>query len=278
MSPDAVRFAELVEQYDGFLFDAYGVLVDTSGVLPGAAAGLAAVRAAGKPLLVVTNDASRLPATAAARFARVGLPIAADEVVSSGQLLPAYVAARGLAGATAMVLGNDDARAYVTLAGLAVREPGDHRAVEVLVASDDAGFELLDGINAALTACVRALDEGRRIELVCPNPDLIYPRGGGTLGFTAGALALMLEAGIRRRHPDAAGFVHLGKPHPALFELARARLPGVGRLLMIGDQLETDIAGAHAAGLDAALVTGVSRWRAGATDHVAPRWLLDDLA
>jgi len=147
------------------------------------------------------------------------------------------------------------------------------------VASDDAGFELLDGINAALTACVRALDEGRRVEMVCPNPDLIYPRGGGTLGFTAGALALMLEAGIRRRHPEAPGFVRLGKPEPALFELARSRLPGHGRLLMIGDQLETDIAGAHAAGLEAALVTGVSRWTDGAAAaHAPPRWLLDDLS
>lgn len=277
MLPEVVRFAELVDRYDGFLFDAYGVLVDSAGSCPGAAAAIAAVRAAGKSLRVVTNDASRLPASAAARFGRVGLPITADEVVSSGMLLGGYVAARGLAGATAMVLGNDDARAYVSAAGLAVREPGDHRRVDVLVVSDDAGFELLDGINAALTACVRALDEGRPIAMVCPNPDLVYPRGGGALGFTAGALALMLEAGIRRRHPEAAGFTHLGKPQPDLLELARTQLPAASRLLMIGDQLETDIAAARAAGVDAALVTGVSRWRDGVPAAAAPRWLLDGL-
>lgn len=279
MQPCPTRFAELVEQYDGFLFDAYGVLVDSGGVLAGAVEALALVRAAGKPLQVVTNDASRLPATAAARFVGVGLAIDAAEVVSSGQLLPAYVEERGLAGATAMVLGNDDARAYVTLAGLSVLEPGDHRAADVLVVSDDAGFELLDGINAALTACVRALDEGRAVAMVCPNPDLIYPRGGGALGFTAGALALMLEAGIRRRHPEAEGFTRLGKPHPALFGLARARMPHGARLLMIGDQLETDIAGARELGIDAALVTGVSRWRDGAVSpEAAPHWLLESLA
>ncbi|MBE7454137.1 MAG: HAD-IA family hydrolase [Kofleriaceae bacterium] len=46
--------------------------------------------------------------------------------------------------------------------------------------------------------------------------------------------------------------VYLGKPAPALFELARAGVGGDARLVMVGDQLETDIAGARAAGLDAA--------------------------
>ena len=63
---------------------------------------------------------------------------------------------------------------------------------------------------------------------------------------------------------------------PGLFELARARMPGATRLLMIGDQLETDIAGARAAGIDAALITGVSRWREDA--EPAPRYVLTSLA
>ena len=105
MPPTAARFAALLPRYDGFLFDAYGVLVDASGPTAGAAPAIAAVRAAGKPLAVVTNDASRLPATAAARFARVGLPIAADEVVSSGQMLAPHVAAAGLAGASTAAVG-----------------------------------------------------------------------------------------------------------------------------------------------------------------------------
>jgi 4-nitrophenyl phosphatase len=279
MVPRATRFSELIDRYDGFLFDAYGVLVHGTGVCDGAAAALAAVRDAGKPLRVVTNDASRLPATAAARFARVDLAIDADEIVTSGQLLAGHVEAAGLAGARALVLGTADARAYAIAAGLDATVPeelGDGD-LDVIITADDAGFALLDGINRALSAGVRALDQGRRLALVCPNPDLVYPRGGGALGFTAGALALMIEAGLRRLHADAPRFAYLGKPAPALFELARAGLDGA-RLLMIGDQLETDIAGARAAGIDAALVTGVSRWRDGAVPAaLAPHWLLDGL-
>lgn len=284
MVPSPARFAELVDRYDAFLFDAYGVLVHAAGVCAGAADAIARVRAAGKPLRVVTNDASRLPPTAAARFTRVGLPIAEDEIVSSGQLLPAHVAAAGLAGARALVLGTDDARAYARLAGLADVTPdalvaGDGDGdIDAIVVGDDAGFALLEGLNAALTAAVRALDRGRPLALVCPNPDIVYPRGGDALGFTAGGLALLLEAGIRRRHPGAPGFAYLGKPAPAIFELARATLPAGARPLMIGDQLETDVAGAGGAGIDCALVTGISRWREGDGGAHVPRWLLDDLS
>lgn len=280
MVPSPARFAELVDQYDAFLFDAYGVLVDAGGVCTGAHAALAAVRAAGKPLRVVTNDASRLPPNAAARFARVGLPITADEIVTSGQLIAGHVATHGLAGARALVLGSDDARSYARDAGLVAIAPAElgRADIDAVLVCDDAGFALLEGINAALTAAVHAIERGRPLALVCPNPDIIYPRGGGALGFTAGGLALMIEAGVRRRHPDAHGFAYLGKPAPAIFALAHATLPAGARALMIGDQLETDIAGARAAGLDAALITGISRWRGDDGAVHIPHWLLEDLA
>jgi ribonucleotide monophosphatase NagD (HAD superfamily) len=184
--PTPARFAALVDRYDGFLFDAYGVLVDAGGP-PGAAAALAALTAAGKPFAVVTNDASRLPTTAAARFARVGLPIAAEQVVSSGLMLGPAVAAAGLAGARAIVLGTADARAYAADAGLEVVATADDAAIDALVICDDAGFDFLAGMNAALTACVRALDGGRPLGLIVANPDLVFPRGGG-------------RAGLHRRH------------------------------------------------------------------------------
>lgn len=278
MVPQPASFFALIDRYDGFLFDAYGVLVDASGALPGAAAAIAAVRAAGKPLAVVTNDASRLPETAAARFARVGLPIGADEVVSAGAMLAPHVAARGLAGARAIVLGTADAAAYARQAGLTVVAATDDAAIDALVICDDAGFDFLPGMNAALTACVRACDAGRPPALVVANPDLVFPRGGGALGFTAGTMAAMIEAVLARRYPAPLRFTALGKPEPAIFAEACRRL-GCARALMLGDQLETDVAGARAAGLDAALVEGVSVWRDGAAPaDRAPRWLIAGLA
>jgi ribonucleotide monophosphatase NagD (HAD superfamily) len=148
--------------------------------------------------------------------------------------------------------------------------------IDAVAICDDAGTPFLDGIELTFSAIVRAIDAGRRPALVVPNPDLVYPKGDREYGFTAGAMALLIEAALARRFPhDTLVFDRLGKPEPHLFREG-ARRTGTSRVVMIGDQLETDIAGALAAGFDAALVAGVSRW----TDRgsIAPTFLLADLA
>jgi ribonucleotide monophosphatase NagD (HAD superfamily) len=96
--------------------------------------------------------------------------------------------------------------------------------------------------------------------LILPNPDLIYPRGERSFGIAAGGVALLFEAALRRRYPDRDDlvFVRLGKPHPHLYEEALERC-GTRNVVMLGDQLETDICGANACGIDSVLVTtGIS--------------------
>jgi len=73
--PAPARFAELVERYAGFLFDAYGVLVDMAGPAPGAAAALAAVRAAGKPLLTPATARQMLRDTGSPQQDEPGRPV-----------------------------------------------------------------------------------------------------------------------------------------------------------------------------------------------------------
>ncbi|HUS64344.1 MAG TPA: HAD-IA family hydrolase [Kofleriaceae bacterium] len=268
----------LLDSYDGVLLDAYGVLNDAAAAMPGAAELMAELARRGMPHLVVTNDASRLPATVAARLRRFGVAVRDDAVLTSGMLLDGWFAARGLAGARCVVLGTDDSRTYVERAGGIVAPLDGSGDVDVIAVGDDDGFPFLEGINAALTSACRALDAGRRLALVLPNPDLIFPAGGGAFGFTSGAIALLLEAALERRYPERAlAFEKLGKPHTPLFEEAIARL-GTRRLLMVGDQLETDIAGARAAGLDAALlISGVSRRRADLAPELAPTFVVDRL-
>ena len=70
MDPTSTTVAALLERYDGLLIDAYGVLVDGRGLLPSAAALLAELGRRGTPFAIVTNDASRSPATYVARLAR----------------------------------------------------------------------------------------------------------------------------------------------------------------------------------------------------------------
>jgi HAD superfamily hydrolase (TIGR01450 family) len=276
-APEPTTIAELLQRYDGLLLDAYGVLVDDRGLLPGAAALLAELDRRGTPFAIVTNDASRLPATYAARFARHGIRLAPEQVVTSGSLLPGYFRDRGLAGARTCVLGTPDAFAYVRDGGgvPVALEPG--MAIDALAVCDDSGTPFVEGIALAFSAVVRAVDAGRRPALVLPNPDLIYPKADAEYGFTAGAMALLIETALGRRFPGhGLVFDRLGKPGPHLFTEARRRIGG--SVVMIGDQLETDIAGASAAGIDAALLAGVSRWSPASptppTSGIAPRYLL----
>ncbi len=279
--PAPTTISELLARYDGLLIDAYGVLVDAVSALPGATALIAELTRRGIAYAIVTNDASRSAATYVRRFASLGLTIPEGHIVTSGSLLPGYFRDRGLAGARTLVLGTDDSYAFVREGGgiPVALTPG--MEVDAVAICDDSGTPFLDGIELALSAIVRAVEAGRRPALVLPNPDLVYPKGGGELGFTAGAMALLVEAALERRFPGAGlVFDHLGKPERHLFragaDLVSRQLGRPARVAMIGDQLETDVAGARAAGLDVALLQGVSKWDARA--KIAPTYLLASLA
>ena len=273
-----ISIDDLVARYEGLLLDALGVLVAEGAALPGAVELVAHLNASGKPYLVVTNDASKLPETASARLRALGLDIGPERILGSGMLLASHFSAHGLVGKRVAVLGPPGSVRYVELAGgRPVSWDGDFDA---LVIGDESGFPFLEGVDTALSSLFRMLDQGRLVHLVVPNPDLVYPRAGGEFGIAAGSMALMFEAALALRYPGRAdlAFVRLGKPHAAIYAEALARL-GTRNAVMIGDQLETDIRGARAFGLDAALVEGgVSRYDAAATPpERQPTWLLGSL-
>lgn len=275
--PASITMADLIGRYEVILLDAYGVINDARGALPEGRALLDEIARQGKRFFVVTNDASRLPETCAARFRSFGLDIPSDQIITSGALLGRYFEERRLHGARCMVLGTEDSKEYVRAAGgevVPVRADDDCDAV---IVGDDSGYPFLETVEDALAVLRRHIDRGRPIQRILPNPDLIYPKGDGAFGFTSGAVVTLLESGLRRLFPHRRAedlvFTRLGKPHEPMFEEARRRA-GTDSLVMIGDQIETDIAGACTAGIDSALVTtGVSTWNEHDSD-VAPTYLL----
>lgn len=252
--------AQIVARYDAVLLDAYGVLNDHAGPAAGAAPFLRRLEQAGRTWGVVSNDASRLPARAAARYTGFGLPIAEDRIILSGAVLLPHFASAGLEGARCIVLGPPDSAAWVERAGGVVvgfDDPLlDPRAI---VVCDDEGYPFLPAVEASINAAIARLDAGQPLDLVLPNPDLVYPRGSNQLGLTAGSVAMIIEAALGTRYPAAPPrFAALGKPSRAIFDLARdaLRIGPDARVVMLGDQLGTDIAGANAAGIDSVLVAG----------------------
>jgi len=256
-----ISLAELIERHDVVLLDAYGVLMESAGALPGAAAAVAAIRAGGRELAVLTNDASRLPETTSARFGRMGLEVPAGAIVTSGSILARHFRERDLVGARCAVLGPEDSFEYVQRAGGHPVPLGWDP--DVIALCDEDGYEMLSTLDELISVLFRRVDAGDPPALVVPNPDRIYPKGNGEFGLTAGALAELVEAALAHRYPerDDLRFVRLGKPHRPIFDQVLEALDG-RRAVMVGDQLATDIRGARDAGLDTVLVgSGLTPWR-----------------
>jgi ribonucleotide monophosphatase NagD (HAD superfamily) len=84
-----ITVEQLIGRYAVLLLDAYGVLVSSAGALTGAADLIDRLNHDGKPYFVVTNDASKLPATAARRYRGFGLAIDEAGFITSGSSLHA---------------------------------------------------------------------------------------------------------------------------------------------------------------------------------------------
>lgn len=275
-----IEMEALISRYAVLLLDAYGVLVDDAGGLPGAAELIFELNRRQKPYYLLTNDASKLPSTASGRFLSYGLPIEPHRVITSGSLLAGYFKDHNLAGARCAVLGPEDCARYVAEAGGRVVPPAE--GFDAVVIGDESGYPFVETVDTVITELFRKIDHRETVHLVLPNPDLIYPKAGGGFGLASGSIAAMIEAALELRYPNCSWrrFDRLGKPYAAIFEEALKR-SGTMDMVMIGDQLETDIRGANAFGLDCALVgTGVTDLSSGdrPPPHLQPTYRLKSLA
>lgn len=253
------------DAYRSFLLDLDGVIYRGDEPVPEAAEAVAGLRDLGRRVVFLTNNSARTPGQVAAKLETAGVPAPPEDVVTSAQATAVVVEAAATdAGArTAYVVGERG-----------IREALEGRGIEVLDGDPaEAGFVVVGWDRRADYERLRTASVlvRRGARLVATNDDPSYPAPGGELWPGAGALLAAVETASGRRAEV------VGKPHRPLFDAAVARAGG-GPALVVGDRIETDIAGAGAAGLDAALVLSGAAARADVLDHDAvPRYLMDDL-
>ena len=235
--------ASLLERYDAFLFDLDGVLYRGDRPIPGAPDALAAIRAAGRGIAFMTNNSATPPDEVAGRLRGMGIPASAPEVATSAAPTARMLADRGCR--SAFVIGEAGIRLALTDARIEVRT-GDPAEVDAVVVGLDR--------TADYTALRRAsvlVDRGAAF--VGTNADASFPAADGMRWPGAGALI----AAIATTTGAVAEIV--GKPNAPLYLDALERAGGTVPLV-IGDRLDTDIAGAAALGWDSLLVlTGIAR-------------------
>ena len=212
----------------------------------------------------MTNGARHSPEEYVRKLWSLGLRASLDEVVTVGAAIQ-YVLAGRRPGTPAYVIGSEAIFRHVSDAGCRIVNGTDHATqaeVVVVAGHDDFCFEELKTATQAVLGGA---------EMVAAGRDRTFPAADGPWPGT-GAIVTALEYATQRIARS------VGKPDQPIFEAALDRV-GPGRALVIGDRLDSDLAGAAAAGLDGAIVlTGVTtREQAEAATDPAPVAIGDDL-
>lgn len=235
--------------------DLDGVIWLADTAIVGVAGAVAALRAAGRQLLFVTNNSFAPVADVESKLASMGVP-AVGEVVTS-----AMAAARLVEkGERVMLAGGPGAREELERVGALVV---DAAPVDVVVVGFHRTFDYEE-----LARCSAAVRAGAR--LIGTNGDATYPTPEGEIPGGGAILAAVATAG-------GVNPVVAGKPHEAMAELVRARV-GDADLVMVGDRLDTD--GLFAERLGARFVHVLSGVHPSVPDGLDPRvWIeASDLA
>ncbi len=261
----------LVDGYSGLVCDLDGVVYRGGHAVPGAADALARARHQDLGVVFATNNASRPPEQVAETLTGLGVPADAAQVLTSSMVGARLLASRLPAGAAVLAIGGEGVPAALRSVGLTPIEPsasaGGPRRVDAVLQGYGAGVCASDLAEAAYAV-------QRGAQWIATNDDRTLPTDRGLAPGNGTLVAAVRET--VEQDPEV-----VGKPGPLMYEQAAADLgAGTSRILAVGDRLETDIAGAHAAGMDALhVLTGVH----GPADLVAaperlrPRFVATDL-
>ncbi len=240
-------FGGLAGDYDGFIVDLWGVVHDGVSLYPGALDCLERLRAAGKPVVFLSN-APRRPSGIAAALAGMGVGAGLyTGIMSSGEAVHLGLRDRTEAfselGRRLYHLGPvRDRDVFETLDYEEVFDPAGADFILNTGPDDILGPQDPELYRPVLVAGLKA-----RVPMVCANPDFEVIRDGRRI-ICAGYLAELYKA-------DGGVVIQRGKPDAAIYGPVLAMLgTSRERTLAVGDSLRTDIVGAQNVGVDSCWV------------------------
>lgn len=200
--------------------------------------------------VLATNNAASTRTQYVEKLERFGVPVDPAQILTSAEATGSYLSKKYPPGAPVFIIGDEGLQQ-------AMRNHG-FRSITV----DD----VLSGATAALVVvgftrhvtypelAAGSLLVHKGADFIGTNPDVTFPSEWGPLPG-AGALQALITAATGVKP------ITIGKPGPAIFTEAMARLGGTpADTAMVGDRLNTDIAGGQAAGLyTILLLSGISK-------------------
>ena len=218
--------------YRGVLLDISGVLYQDDQALPGAVAALRQLQQSGLALRLVTNTSRRTADAIFYDLKRMGFAIEPGQLYTAPRAMLDYLEARRLRPYCLIHPGVEAEFAHL-----------DHSNPNAVVVCDAGDRFDYKSLNKAFQVLM-----GEEAELLAVG-DNRYFRARGRLQLDAGPFVKALE------YASGKPATVLGKPSPDFFHIAVQSM-GLepGQVLMVGDDVEADVAGAINAGVDACLV------------------------
>jgi HAD superfamily hydrolase (TIGR01458 family) len=216
-------------EIQSFLFDLDGTVYEEDKAIPGAAEALAELRRRGIPFRFTTNTTRRPRTALAERLRAMGIAADAQEILSAPAAAARWLRDRG-ARRVQLLLAE---ASFEEFAGF---EVVDHAPEFVVVGDLGEGWTF-----PILNQAFRNLLDGAELLAIQRNR---YWYTAGGLSLDAGPFVAALEYGSDKTATLA------GKPSPVFFEAAAKELNlPPERIAVVGDDLESDVAGARAAGM-----------------------------
>jgi HAD superfamily hydrolase (TIGR01459 family) len=231
---------DIAPHYDAILCDVWGVVHDGTKIFKSATQALARFKAAGKPVILVSN--APVPGH------RVRTPISRlggtdnfyDAIVTSGDVTRAELQARAPGPAYRIGPPHDDA----LFEGLGLEFASLDKASFIACSAMNDDDDTPESYRAVLEQAA-----ARKLDFVSANPDIVV-KVGEKLYFCAGALAQLYE------QVGGGRIIQAGKPYPPIYQAAMKKVEALvgpvssNLVLTIGDSAATDVRGANGQGFD----------------------------
>lgn len=233
----------LVETADVLLIDLDGVCYAGTRDIPNAASGLAAARETGIKFQFVTNNASRNPQQVAEKLQGHQIAAAPEEIMTAAMDAVEILTQKIEPASKVLVVGTQALRDTVAQAGFEVVSKASEQPAAVIQGyGAEVGWVELSEAAYAINA--GALFMATNLDATLPTEK----------GFALGNGSLVAAVEHATGQKPFAG----GKPFAGIYRKAASHA-GASKPLVVGDRLDTDIAGAVAADmLSFHVLTGVS--------------------
>lgn len=240
----ASGLVEIADQFDVFVFDAFGVLNVGGTPIDGAVETIAALRKLGKQVRIITNAATFPKPRTITKFERLGFDFVDHEIYTSRMAAEEAI--------------SDKEDVLWGVMSKSDFSPSDLSVKSVLLGTSMADYDRAEAFlflstwewtSAQQDLLERSLAKQMR-PIVVANPDVIAPLEDAfstESGFCAHRVADLLDAQVEFH----------GKPFPSVFKMLERDLPPIEnrkRICMIGDTLHTDVLGGAAMGWSTILV------------------------